>query len=156
MCNLLQCMWLQTVSIFFPPSKPTPEVLTDYTRKVEFLKGILDAEKLVSIDESCAVTNTVQIVLIVIFSTGEMLYVITVKRKKFRVPFFSSVFNNRALANQLLAPGRTPTIANERTPASKTVHMQTKARCTEEMRNELLGTVRGLAYFKSTLTFKST
>ena len=100
MCNLLQCMWLQTVSIFFPPSKPTPEVLTDYTRKVDFLKGILDAEKLVSIDESCAVTNTVQIVLIVIFSTGEMLYVITVKRKKFRVPFFSSVFNNRESISQ--------------------------------------------------------
>ncbi|CAL8348772.1 vesicle transport protein USE1 [Gadus morhua] len=79
------------------PSKPTPEVLTDYTRKVDFLKGILDAEKLSSTTE-------------------------------------------KALANQLLAPGRTPTIANERTPASKTVHMQTKARCTEEMRNELLGT----------------
>ena len=29
-------------------SKPTPEVLTDYTRKVDFLKGLLEAEKLVS------------------------------------------------------------------------------------------------------------
>lgn len=47
----------------------------------------------------------------------------------------------KALANQFLAPGRTPTIANERMPATKTVHMQTKARCTEEMRDELLGTV---------------
>ncbi|TNN89310.1 Vesicle transport protein USE1 [Liparis tanakae] len=49
----------------------------------------------------------------------------------------------KALANQFLAPGRTPTIANERMPVSKTVHMQTKARCTGEMRDELLGT--GLA-----------
>lgn len=47
----------------------------------------------------------------------------------------------KALANQFLAPGRTPTIANERMPATKTVHMQTKARCTGEMRDELLGTV---------------
>uniref|UniRef100_A0A8P4GLY6 Vesicle transport protein USE1 n=1 Tax=Dicentrarchus labrax TaxID=13489 RepID=A0A8P4GLY6_DICLA len=78
-------------------SKPTPEVLTEYTRKVEFLKGLLEAEKLSSPTE-------------------------------------------KALANQFLAPGRTPTIANERMPASKTVHMQTKARCTGEMRDELLGT----------------
>ncbi|XP_041863310.1 vesicle transport protein USE1 isoform X2 [Melanotaenia boesemani] len=78
------------------PSKPTPELLTEYTRKVDFLKGLLEAEKLASPTE-------------------------------------------KALANQFLAPGRTPTIANERMPASKTVHMQTKARCTGEMRNELLG-----------------
>ncbi|KAK0149859.1 Vesicle transport protein USE1 [Merluccius polli] len=79
------------------PSKPTQEVLTDYTRKVDFLKGILEAEKLPSATE-------------------------------------------KALANQFLAPGRTPTIASERMPATKTVHMQTKARCTGEMRTELLGT----------------
>uniref|UniRef100_A0A8D3EFG6 Vesicle transport protein USE1 n=1 Tax=Scophthalmus maximus TaxID=52904 RepID=A0A8D3EFG6_SCOMX len=79
-------------------SKPTPEVLTDYTRKVDFLKGLLEAEKLSSPTE-------------------------------------------KALANQFLAPGRTPTIANERMPATKTVHMQTKARCTGEMRDELLGKV---------------
>ncbi|XP_062252246.1 vesicle transport protein USE1 [Platichthys flesus] len=79
-------------------SKPTGEVLTDYSRKVDFLKGLLEAEKLSSTTE-------------------------------------------KALANQFLAPGRTPTIANERMPATKTVHMQTKARCTGEMRNELLGTV---------------
>ncbi|KAG5276136.1 hypothetical protein AALO_G00128260 [Alosa alosa] len=78
------------------PSKPTPEVLTDYTRKVDFLKGLLEAEKL--------------------SSTAE-----------------------KALANQFLAPGRTPTISNERMPASKTVHMQTKARCAGEMRSELMG-----------------
>uniref|UniRef100_A0A8C7J6D1 Vesicle transport protein USE1 n=1 Tax=Oncorhynchus kisutch TaxID=8019 RepID=A0A8C7J6D1_ONCKI len=75
------------------PSKPTVEVMTDYTRKVDFLKGLLEAEKLSGTE--------------------------------------------KALANQFLAPGRTPTIANERMPASKTVHMQTKARCTGEMRNEL-------------------
>ncbi|XP_076008936.1 vesicle transport protein USE1 [Genypterus blacodes] len=78
-------------------SKPTPEVLTEFTRKVDFLKGLLDAEKLTSTTE-------------------------------------------KSLANQFLAPGRTPTIANERMPATKTVHMQTKARCTGEMRDELLGT----------------
>ncbi|KAJ8277350.1 hypothetical protein GJAV_G00074240 [Gymnothorax javanicus] len=77
-------------------SKPSQEVLTDYSRKVDFLKGLLEAEKLTSPTE-------------------------------------------KALANQFLAPGRTPTIANERMPASKTVHMQTKARCTGEMRNELMG-----------------
>uniref|UniRef100_A0A8C9Z4H7 Vesicle transport protein USE1 n=1 Tax=Sander lucioperca TaxID=283035 RepID=A0A8C9Z4H7_SANLU len=77
-------------------SKPTAEMLTEYTRKVDFLKGLLEAEKLSSPTE-------------------------------------------KALANQFLAPGRTPTIANERMPVSKTVHMQTKARCTGEMRDELLG-----------------
>ncbi|XP_040040969.1 vesicle transport protein USE1 [Gasterosteus aculeatus] len=78
-------------------SKPTAEIMTEYSRKVDFLKGLLEAEKLPSPSE-------------------------------------------KALANQFLAPGRTPTIGNERMPASKTVHMQTKARCTGEMRAELLGT----------------
>ncbi|CAG5860919.1 unnamed protein product [Menidia menidia] len=79
------------------PSKPTPEVVTEYTRKVDFLKGLLEAEKLSSPTE-------------------------------------------KALANQFLAPGRTPTISNERMAATKTVHMQTKARFAGEMRDELLGT----------------
>ncbi|KAM6939122.1 vesicle transport protein USE1 isoform 1-T1 [Lycodopsis pacificus] len=82
---------------FLFSSKPTAEIMTEYSRKVDFLKGLLQAEKLSSTTE-------------------------------------------KALANQFLAPGRTPTIANERMPASKTVHMQTKARCTGEMRDELLGT----------------
>ncbi|KAG8126774.1 putative Unconventional SNARE in the ER 1 protein [Naja naja] len=46
--------------------------------------------------------------------------------------------SEKALANQFLAPGRTPTTAKERTPATKTVHLQTKARFMGEMRNELL------------------
>ncbi|XP_006803347.1 vesicle transport protein USE1 isoform X1 [Neolamprologus brichardi] len=79
------------------PSKPTPEVLAEYTRKVSFLKGTLEAEKLSSPTE-------------------------------------------KALANQFLAPGRTATMANERMSVTKKVHTQTKARCTGEMRDELLGT----------------
>ncbi|KFW74235.1 Vesicle transport protein USE1, partial [Manacus vitellinus] len=79
-------------------SKPAPEMLNEYSRKVDFLKGLLEAEKLSSSTE-------------------------------------------KALANQFLAPGRTPTTARERTPATKTVHLQTKARCTGQMRSELLGTV---------------
>lgn len=56
--------------------------------------------------------------------------------------FFSqSSSSEKALANQFLAPGRTPTTSKERTPATKTVHLQTKARYTGEMRRELLGTV---------------
>ncbi|XP_056615025.1 vesicle transport protein USE1 [Triplophysa dalaica] len=77
------------------PSKPMPEILTDYTRKVDFLKGLLEAERLPSPAE-------------------------------------------KSLANQFLAPGRTPTISSERTPASKTVHIQSKARCAEEMKKELM------------------
>ncbi|XP_070604052.1 vesicle transport protein USE1 [Erythrolamprus reginae] len=77
------------------PSKPAPEVLNEYSRKVDFLKGLLEAEKLPSSSE-------------------------------------------KALANQFLAPGRTPTTAKERTAATKTVHLQTKARFMGEMRNELL------------------
>ncbi|NXI59383.1 USE1 protein, partial [Chloroceryle aenea] len=80
-------------------SKPAPELLNEYSRKVDFLKGLLEAEKLPSSTE-------------------------------------------KALANQFLAPGRTPTTTKERTPATKTVHLQTKARCTGKMRSELLGTVR--------------
>ncbi|NWT93761.1 USE1 protein, partial [Urocynchramus pylzowi] len=82
-------------------SKPAPELLNEYSRKVDFLKGLLEAEKLSSSTE-------------------------------------------KALANQFLAPGRTPTTAKERTPATKTVHLQTKARCTGQMRSELLGTVRSV------------
>ncbi|XP_063311514.1 vesicle transport protein USE1 [Pelobates fuscus] len=77
-------------------SKPAPELLIEYSRKVDFLKGLLEAEKLSSSTE-------------------------------------------KALANQFLAPGRTPTINKERTPVTKTVHLQTQARCTGEMRDELLG-----------------
>lgn len=56
-------------------------------------------------------------------------------------PHCQSSSTEKALANQFLAPGRTPTTAKERTPATKTVHLQTKARCTGQMRSELLGTV---------------
>ncbi|NWZ10804.1 USE1 protein, partial [Agelaius phoeniceus] len=79
-------------------SKPAPELLNEYSRKVDFLKGLLEAEKLSSSTE-------------------------------------------KALANQFLAPGRTPTTAKERTPATRTVHLQTKARCTGQMRSELLGAI---------------
>uniref|UniRef100_A0A672NQK6 Vesicle transport protein USE1 n=1 Tax=Sinocyclocheilus grahami TaxID=75366 RepID=A0A672NQK6_SINGR len=88
------------------PSKPTPEILTDYNRKVDFLKGLLEADKLPSPAE-------------------------------------------KSLANQFLAPGRTPTISSERTPASKTVHIQSKARCAGEMRKELMSTVYFCWFFRS-------
>uniref|UniRef100_UPI00398F4BBF vesicle transport protein USE1-like isoform X1 n=1 Tax=Pristiophorus japonicus TaxID=55135 RepID=UPI00398F4BBF len=78
-------------------SKPAPEILNEYSRKVEFLKGLLEAEKLPNPTE-------------------------------------------KALANQFLAPGRTSTTGKERISATKTVHLQTKARYTGEMRSELLGT----------------
>nr|XP_020736171.1 vesicle transport protein USE1 isoform X1 [Odocoileus virginianus texanus] len=77
-------------------SKPASEVLNEYSRKVDFLKGMLQAEKLTSSSE-------------------------------------------KALANQFLAPGRVPTTARERVPATKTVHLQSRARYTSEMRSELLG-----------------
>ncbi|GAB5567885.1 vesicle transport protein USE1 isoform X2 [Prionailurus iriomotensis] len=78
-------------------SKPASEVINEYSRKVDFLKGMLQAEKLTSSSE-------------------------------------------KALANQFLAPGRVPTTAKERVPATKTVHLQSRARYTSEMRSELLGT----------------
>ncbi|XP_026940403.1 vesicle transport protein USE1 [Sagmatias obliquidens] len=77
--------------------KPASEVINEYSRKVDFLKGMLQAEKLTSSSE-------------------------------------------KALANQFLAPGRVPTTARERVPATKTVHLQSRARYTSEMRSELLGT----------------
>uniref|UniRef100_A0A8C3HKH5 Vesicle transport protein USE1 n=1 Tax=Chrysemys picta bellii TaxID=8478 RepID=A0A8C3HKH5_CHRPI len=81
----------------FGARKPARELLNEYSRKVDFLKGMLEAEKLSSSAE-------------------------------------------KALANQFLAPGRTPTTTKERTPATKMVHLQTKARYTGKMRSELLGT----------------
>ncbi|KAB0406657.1 hypothetical protein E2I00_018663 [Balaenoptera physalus] len=42
--------------------------------------------------------------------------------------------SEKALANQFLAPGRVPTTARERVPATKTVHLQSRARYTSEMR----------------------
>ncbi|KAM4857430.1 vesicle transport protein USE1 isoform X2 [Urocitellus parryii] len=77
-------------------SKPASEVINEYSRKVDFLKGMLQAEKLTSSSE-------------------------------------------KALANQFLTPGRVPTMARERVPATKTVHLQSRARYTSEMRSELLG-----------------
>ncbi|XP_042526557.1 vesicle transport protein USE1 [Dipodomys spectabilis] len=77
-------------------SKPASEVLGEYSRKVNFLKGMLQAEKLASSSE-------------------------------------------KALANQFLTPGRVPTTARERVPATKTVHLQSRARYASEMRSELLG-----------------
>ncbi|XP_012883821.1 PREDICTED: vesicle transport protein USE1 isoform X1 [Dipodomys ordii] len=47
--------------------------------------------------------------------------------------------SEKALANQFLTPGRVPTTARERVPATKTVHLQSRARYTSEMRSELLG-----------------
>ncbi|KAF5909825.1 vesicle transport protein USE1, partial [Clarias magur] len=94
------------------PSKPTTEMLTDYTRKVDFLKGLIEAEKLPSPSE-------------------------------------------KALANQLLAPGRTPTISSERMSATKTVHMQSKARCTGEMRSELFSTAASSAGSETELRHRS-
>ncbi|KAM6168897.1 vesicle transport protein USE1 isoform 2-T2 [Erethizon dorsatum] len=79
------------------PSRPATEVLHEYARKVDFLRGLLQAEKLASSSE-------------------------------------------KALANQFLAPGRVPTTARERVPATRTVHLQTRARYAGEMRQELLGT----------------
>lgn len=77
-------------------SKPASEVLGEYSRKVDFLRGLLQAEKLTSPSE-------------------------------------------KALANQFLTPGRVPTTARERVPATRTVHLQSRARYTDEMRSELLG-----------------
>lgn len=34
--------------LIYSLSKPAPEILTDYNRKVDFLKGLLEADKLVS------------------------------------------------------------------------------------------------------------
>ena len=106
----------------------------DYTRKVDFLKGLLEAEKLVFLKirfhfQAHNYSNSV------LFLTSLVLNVLL-------WPCLQASPTEKALANQFLAPGRTPTIASERMPASKTVHMQTKARCTGEMREELLGTVR--------------
>ncbi|KAL4674712.1 hypothetical protein H8959_018646 [Pygathrix nigripes] len=83
-------------------SKPASEVINEYSWKVDFLKGMLQAEKLTSSSE-------------------------------------------KALANQFLAPGRVPTTARERVPATKTVHLHSRARYTSEMRSELLGTISGVA-----------
>ncbi|XP_062034972.1 vesicle transport protein USE1 isoform X2 [Lepus europaeus] len=87
--DMLQALKAQTC-------KPASEVLGEYSRKVDFLKGMLQAEKLTSSAE-------------------------------------------KALANQFLTPGRVPTTARERVPATKTVHLQSRARYTSEMRSELLG-----------------
>ncbi|CAG08021.1 unnamed protein product, partial [Tetraodon nigroviridis] len=108
-------------------SKPTAEVLTEYTRKVDFLKGLLEAEKLVSW------VSDVSIRLCWICGDVPGSHVCPV--------LCQPSPTDKALANQFLAPGRTPTIGHERMSATKTVHMQTKGRCTAQMRSELLDTV---------------
>jgi len=46
--------------MFLLCSKPTQEVLAEYTHKVDFLKGLLETEKLVSLSLSsiCVHTHT--------------------------------------------------------------------------------------------------
>ncbi|GFR00905.1 vesicle transport protein USE1 [Trichonephila clavata] len=68
--------------------QPSQDTLTEYTRRVEFLRGVLEAEKLPTISE-------------------------------------------KAMANQLLAPGSF-------TAPSNKIHQQTKAQYLREMREELL------------------
>jgi hypothetical protein len=36
------------IFIFFLPRKPTAEAIAEYTKKVDFLKGLIETEKLVS------------------------------------------------------------------------------------------------------------
>lgn len=136
-------------------SKPTAEVLTEYTRKVDFLKGLLEAERLVSVVLLKTTVCRLHFLFTMLTLKSEhqqtvfffiVIYYIRFPLEMLFLTYVSLVLvqsstTEKALANQFLAPGRTPTIANERMPATKTVHMQTKARCTEEMRDELLGTV---------------
>ncbi|GFU70200.1 vesicle transport protein USE1 [Trichonephila clavipes] len=68
--------------------QPSQDTLTEYTRRVEFLRGVLEAEKLPTVSE-------------------------------------------KAMANQLLAPGSF-------TAPSNKIHQQTKAQYLREMREELL------------------
>lgn len=127
-----------SLTVFPPPSKPTAEVLTEYTRKVDFLKGLLEAEKLVSWSSNIWV-------VFFVFKVDPLGFIWSLACLVLCQPSPT----DKALANQFLAPGRTPTIANERMSATKTVHMQTKGRCTAEMRDELLDTVRGHAHLWS-------
>lgn len=108
-------------------SKPTAEVLTEYTRKVDFLKGLLEAEKLVSWVSDVSIR--------LCWTSGD------VPGSHVCPVLCQPSPTDKALANQFLAPGRTPTIGHERMSATKTVHMQTKGRCTAQMRSELLDTV---------------
>lgn len=93
---------------------------------MDFLKGLLQADKLVG----CF--SDVRFVLV--YSGRYLTSCVSASLQPSPT--------DKALANQFLAPGRTPTIGNERVSATKTVHMQAKGRCTAEMRAELLDTVR--------------
>ncbi|XP_077989115.1 vesicle transport protein USE1-like [Glandiceps talaboti] len=81
------------------PSKPGPEIMQEYTKKIGFLKGLIETEKLPSPTE-------------------------------------------KAMANQLLAPGKTITLPDTKsstTMTSKDLHLQASSRYTNQMRDELLG-----------------
>lgn len=116
-----------------PFSKPASEVISEYSRKVDFLKGMLQAEKLVSLSSYPSALIQAPV------ATGPghsppVIYLL--------LPMFPQTSSSeKALANQFLAPGRVPTTARERVPATKTVHLQSRARYTSEMRSELLGMV---------------
>lgn len=105
-------------------------MINEYSRKVDFLKGMLQAEKLVSRGTSA---SSALITLSRVPGThppGDPF-----------LPLLQTSSSEKALANQFLAPGRVPTTARERVPATKTVHLQSRARYTSEMRSELLGPV---------------
>nr|XP_006821590.1 PREDICTED: vesicle transport protein USE1-like [Saccoglossus kowalevskii] len=80
-------------------SKPTPEIMQEYTKKIEFLRGLIATEKL-----TCA--------------------------------------SDKAMASQLLTPGKTITLPDTSSASSvttKELHLQAASRYTNEMRDELLG-----------------
>lgn len=115
--------------LLLPFSKPASEVISEYSRKVDFLKGMLQAEKLVSPS-----SHPLGLKAPKDWTQPPVIYP--------PLPTFPQTSSSeKALANQFLAPGRVPTTARERVPATKTVHLQSRARYTSEMRSELLGTV---------------
>lgn len=107
-------------------------MLNEYSRKVDFLKGLLQAEKLVSTAGSAPRAPNLST------QVPASLHLSTV------TCYVQASSSEKALANQFLAPGRVPTTSRERVPATKTVHLQSRARYTGQMRDELLGTVMPL------------
>ena len=152
-------------SAHFDFSKPRQDVLTEYSRKVNFLKGLIETEKMASSHLKFPDYNLFNGIAL---SSRKGA---TSERFIF-VHWIQESASKKAMAAELLTPAP---LSSESSAPSRELHIQTKARYQKEVRDELLGnsddtsrshtfspvsfllffplTVEGLSVFEPTFVF---
>ena len=116
-------------SAHFDFSKPRQDVLTEYSRKVNFLKGLIKTEKMASSHVNFPNYN--------LFSGIALSSQKVATSKIFIfVHWIQESASEKAMAAELLTPAP---LSSESSAPSRELHIQTKARYQKEVRDELLG-----------------